>query len=82
MGRSQPTVRDFIEQRRDDLGPYRRTLRRKDQPSFDRLWEHGANDAPGIKMAGLTDVDWGILFAICRRQQRELDALREQIEER
>lgn len=80
MGRSQPTVRNLIERRRESLQPYKRMLRARDQESFEQLWELAAYDAPSIKAAGLADVDWGILFAICRQQQEELEELRSRLE--
>lgn len=80
MGRSQPTVRNLIERRRDDMQNYRRMLRAQHQDAYDALWDHAYYDAPSIKAAGDLDVPWLMLFAICRGQQHELDELREQLE--
>jgi len=79
MGRSKPTVRSYIEQLRERMEPYRRPLRMQDHDSYDRLWEHAAYDAPSIKMADNGDVDWLILFAIARGQQREIEDLKERL---
>lgn len=81
MGRSKPTVRNFIERRREEMDQYPRPLRRRHQHSYERLWEHAALDAPSIKMAdtGGIDINFLILFAICRGQQREIEKLQEQI---
>lgn len=83
MGRSQPTVRNLIEKRRDELDSYRRALRMRHQDSFDRLWEHAALDAPSIKMGDASGFSTNelILFAICRGQQREIDQLKQRLDE-
>lgn len=39
-----------------------------------------AYDAPSIKMADDHDVDFGILFAICRQQQKAITELREELD--
>lgn len=75
-----PTVRNFIDQKREEYQPYKRVLRRRHQESFEELWTMAALDAPSIKMADDPDVDWGMLFAICRNQQREIEKLRDRLD--
>ena len=53
----------------------------KDQPAFDRLFEHAAYDAPSINAAGSLDIDALILFAICRGQQYEIEQFQEGVDE-
>lgn len=81
MGRSQPTTRNLIEKRREDMKNHCRMLRKQHQEDFDRLFEKAMNDAPSVKAAGSLDVSFGILFAICRWQQREIEELWEAIDD-
>ena len=50
MGRTNPTYRDLLSRIEDRWQDFRRTLRRRDQPHFDRLFEHASAhaDAAGV----------------------------------
>ena len=49
MGRTNPTYRDALRRTEERWSAYRRALRRRDQPHFDRLFEqaHEHVDAAG-----------------------------------
>jgi len=43
MGRTNPTYRDALRAIEERWAEFRRALRRRDQPRFDRLFEYAAN---------------------------------------
>lgn len=82
MGKTRPTFRDWYQHFRDtELTAYRRALRRQDQERFDRLMHKGEDYAMPAKAWNppeLRAAAWLNLFMV---QQREIDALRERVEE-
>ena len=50
MGRTNPTYRDALQAIEERWAEFRRTLRRRDQPRFDRLFEYARKhaDASGL----------------------------------
>ena len=45
MGRTNPTFRDRLRGLEREFSDYRRALRRRDRPHFDRLFEHARDHA-------------------------------------
>lgn len=80
MGRSKPTFRTYLDGLEDDWQPYRRTLRRRDQPHFDRLFEHARGHADAATQLDPGDPRLAVLFSMLLAHQRELSALRDRIE--
>ncbi|MDZ7701211.1 MAG: hypothetical protein U5J98_03635 [Halobacteriales archaeon] len=81
MGRSKPTFRNYLDGLEDDWAPYRRTLRRRDQAHFDRLFEHARGHADAASQLDPADPRLAVLFSMLLAQQRELAALRERLED-
>jgi uncharacterized membrane protein YccC len=81
MGRSKPTVRNYLDDLEADWQPYRRTLRRRDQAHFDRLFEHARGHADAITQLDPADPRLAAVFSMLLAQQRELEALRARVEE-
>ena len=79
MGRSKPTVRNYLDGLEDDWQPYRRTLRRRDQAHFDRLFEHARGHADAATQLDPADPRLAALFSMLLAHQREIDALRERL---
>ena len=75
MGRTNPTYRDRLRHAKEDWGEYRRALRRRDQDTFDRLWEDASQyaDAAGYQNPART-FD-GILFSMLLAQQSRIQDL-------
>lgn len=83
MGRSKPTFRNYVERLEGDWQPYRRTLRRRDQPHFDRLFEAARGHADAAGQLDPADPRVAILFSMLlahERQLREFEELRERLE--
>lgn len=80
MGRTNPTYRDTLRHLEDRWGAYRRALRRRDQPHFDRLWEQASNyaDAAGYHNSE-RDLDL-FLFSVAVAQERRIAELEETVE--
>jgi uncharacterized membrane protein YccC len=81
VGRSKPTVRNYLDDLEADWQPYRRTLRRRDQAHFDRLFEHARGHADAITQLDPADPRLAAVFSMLLAQQRELEALRARVEE-
>ena len=64
-----------------DWAPYRRTLRRRDQPHFDRLFERAREHADAAGQLDPADPRLSILFSMLLAHERELSALRERLDE-
>ena len=61
--------------------PYRRALRRRDRESFDRLFEHVADQADAAGYLNSTEPEHVLLFSILVAQERELKALSDRVDE-
>lgn len=81
MGRTNPTYRDTLRYLEERWASYRRALRHRDQPHFDRLWEQGSNyaDAAGYQNAE-RDLDL-FLVSVLLAQERRIAELETQIED-
>lgn len=81
MGRTNPTYRDFLQRYRSQWQPFRRGLRRRDKPHFDRLFEHAENHADAAGYVNATDPETAVILSILLAQEREIRTLREQLDE-
>jgi len=82
MGRTNPTYRDRLDALEAEWGTYRRGLRRREQASFDRLFEHAQAhaDASGLQNPG--DPLRTVLLSICLEQELAIQALEERLDEK
>lgn len=80
MGRSRPTFRNYLDAMEGDWQPYRRTLRRRDQPHFDALFAKARAHADAAGQLDPADPRLAILFSMLLAQEREREALRERID--
>lgn len=81
MGRTNPTYRDTLRVIEDRWGPYRRTLRRRDQPRFDQLFVYARNHADAAGMLNHDDRFAPLLVSIAIEQERRIDELETRIDE-
>ena len=81
MGRSKPTFRTYLDGLENDWRPYRRTLRRRDQGHFDRLFAHARGHADAATQLDPADPRLAALFSMLLAHERELAALRERLDD-
>ena len=81
MGRTNPTYRDRLQAIEQRWGAYRRTLRRRDQPRFDRLFVYARDHADAAGMLNHEDRLAPVLISIDLEQERRIDELETRIEE-
>lgn len=79
MGRTNPTYRDCLSTVERRWGDYRRALRRRDQPHFDRLFEHARAHADAAGQLNHADPVVSVLVSVALAQERQIDALRERV---
>jgi hypothetical protein len=80
MGRTNPTYRDAIqtlERRWDD---FKRALRRRDQPRFERLFEYARVHADAGGYLNHDEPLFPILISIDLEQETRLDELEDRLE--
>ena len=75
MGRSSPTYRDALRATERRWRDYRRTLRRRDRPHFDRLFEHGRAHADTAGVLNHADPTVPLLVAALLEHERRIAAL-------
>jgi len=80
VGRSKPTFRNYLERFVADWRPYRRALRRRDQPHFDALFEAARGHADAAGYLDPADPRLAILFSMLLAHERELSRLRARVE--
>ena len=80
MGRTNPTYRRWFERFQDEWQPFRRALRRAHQEDFDRLFDRASEHASAAGFQNPTDPTTAVIISIMLAQERELRALREQLE--
>lgn len=81
MGKTNPTYRATLDHLESNAWQdYRRTLRRRNQPLFDDLWEKARNHADAANAANPRPMD-GALFSMLLAQQREVVDLQEELAE-
>ncbi|MEF8773895.1 MAG: hypothetical protein V5A23_04680 [Halobacteriales archaeon] len=76
MGRTNPTYRDWLRAFEDDWAPYRRALRRRRQPDFDRLFERAREHADAAGHANPRDPELALVLSMLLAHEAELRALR------
>lgn len=81
MGRTNPTYRDRLSATEERWTEYRRTLRRRDQPRFDRLFAYARDHADAAGMLNHRDRLAPVLMSIALEQERRLDELEARIDE-
>lgn len=79
MGRTNPTFRMLLSATADRWGAYRRALRRRDQPHFDRLVEHAHAHADAAGYLNADDPTVPILLSMLLEHQKRLAALEDRI---
>lgn len=75
MGRTNPTCRDALRALERRWRPYRRALRRRDQPHFDALFAHGHARADAAGVLNHDDPVVPLLVAALLDHERRLAAL-------
>lgn len=81
MGRTNPTFRDLLARVETDWGDYRRVLRRRDQPRFDRLFEYARAHADAATNQNHAEPLIPVLVAVALEQERRLDEQAERLDE-
>jgi hypothetical protein len=81
MGRTNRTYRDRMESLREELSPYRRALRHRDQDAYDQLWKHARNHADAAGHLNLSRELDAVLLSIVVAQERRITALETQLED-
>jgi hypothetical protein len=80
MGRTNPTYRDALRAVRERWGAYRRALRRRDQPRFDRLFAYAREHADAGGLLNHRTPIVPALFSVALEQERRLDEQAERLE--
>lgn len=75
MGRTNPTYRETVRGLEAEWQPYRRALRRRDRPHFDRLFEHARAHADASGYLNHPFVELPLLFSVLLEQERRLHEL-------
>lgn len=80
MGRTNPTYRDALRAIEERWADFRRALRRRDQPHFDRLFEYARGHADASGLLNHQNPLLPALLSIDLEQERRLSAHEERIE--
>ena len=81
MGRTNPTYRDALRAIEGRWTDFRRALRRRDQPRFDRLFEYAREHADASGLLNHRDPLLPALFSVDLEQEARLDGHEERIRE-
>jgi len=79
VGRTSPTVRDQLDHLEGEWGQFRRSLRRRHQPDFDRLFERARSHADAASQQNPADPWRAFVMTVLVAQEAELRALREAV---
>ncbi|AGN02011.1 hypothetical protein L593_10330 [Salinarchaeum sp. Harcht-Bsk1] len=79
MGRTRATTRDRLDALEREWMPFRRSLRRRHQPAFDRLFEHARGHAEAATQQNPADPWRGFVFAVLLAQEQATAAREEEI---
>ncbi|MFC6872376.1 hypothetical protein [Halobellus marinus] len=79
MGRTDPTYRDALRAIRDRWADFRRALRRRDQPRFDRLFGYAREHADASGMLNHENPLFPALFSVDVEQEARLDTHEERL---
>jgi hypothetical protein len=77
MGRTNPTYRDYLQEREDDWQSFRRGLRREYQADFDRLFDRARAHADAAGYHNSTDPDLALLLSILLAHEHAICELQE-----
>ena len=81
MGRTNPTYRDALRAIKERWSDFRRALRRRDQPRFDRLFEYAREHADASGLLNHQNPLLPALLSIDLEQEARLDDHEERLEE-
>lgn len=81
MGRTNPTYRDALRAIEDRWADFRRALRRRDQPHFDRLFAYAREHADASGLLNHQNPFLPALFSIDLEQEARLDDHEDRLEE-
>ena len=81
MGRTNPTYRDALRAIEERWADFRRALRRRDQPRFDRLLEYAREHADASGLLNHQNPVLPALFSIDIEQEARLDSHEERLQE-
>ncbi|WP_435062822.1 hypothetical protein [Halobaculum sp. EA56] len=81
MGRTNPTFRDILARMEDEWGDFRRELRRRHQPLFDRLWTYAREHADAASQLNHPDRLAPMLVSIAIEQEDRIDELEQRVDE-
>ena len=81
MGRTNPTYRDALRAIEERWAEFRRALRRRDQPRFDRLFEYAREHADASGLLNHQNPLLPALFSIDLEQEARLDDHEQRLEE-
>lgn len=79
MGRTNPTYRDQLRRLQDRWADFRRALRRRDKPHFDRLFEYAREYADAGGYLNHESVARAVLVSIDLGQERRLRDLEDRV---
>lgn len=79
MGRTNPTFRDALQAIEDRWAAFRRALRRRDQPRFDRLFAYARAHADASGLLNHQDPLFPTLLSIDLEQERRLDEVEDRV---
>jgi hypothetical protein len=80
MGRTNPTYRDALRAIEERWGEFRRGLRRRDQPRFDRLFEYAREHADASGLLNHQNPLLPALLSIDLEQESRLDDHEERLQ--
>ena len=81
MGRTNPTYRDALRATKERWTDFRRALRRRDQPRFDRLFKYAREHADASGLLNHQNPLLSTLFSIDLEQEARLDDHEKRLEE-
>lgn len=81
MGRTNPTFRNLLEAVKTRWRDYRRALRRRDQPHYDRLFEYADAHADAAGYLNADDPMDPILLSMLLEQQKRIADLEGRLED-
>jgi hypothetical protein len=81
MGRTDPTYRDALRAIEECWADFRRALRRRDQPRFDRLFEYAREHADASGLLNHQNPLLSALLSIDLEQEAHLDDHEQRLEE-
>jgi hypothetical protein len=81
VGRTNPTYRDAVRALRERWGDFERALRRRDEPAFERLFEHACEHADAGGYLNHEEPLFPVLVSVDLEQEKRLADLEERLAE-